>query len=91
MMHVWQYQKGMWVRTRGIMSWAADYTYSLDKYNLLSYSLEQQASIVSDYWLLKYYGFYGHSNLYTLRGYVPSEPTRNLLSKYEKVLGGFPR
>jgi len=90
MMHVWQHQKGMWVRTRGIMSWAADYTYSLDKYNILSYSLEQQASIVSDYWLLKHYGFYGHSNLYTLRGYDPSEPKRCLLSRYEKILGRFP-
>lgn len=89
-MHVWQHQRGMWVRLRGSMSWAADYTYSLDKANLLDYSLEQQASIVSDYWLLKHYGFYGNSNLYVYRDYDPNESTLSLLKKYEKVLGSFP-
>ncbi|MCE0798872.1 type IV secretion protein Rhs [Buttiauxella sp. A2-C1_F] len=90
MMHVWQHQRGMWVRTRGLMSWAADYTYSLDKPNLLDYGLEQQASIVSDFWLLKHYGFFGHSNLYDYRDYNPAEPIKDLIAKYEKVLGKFP-
>ncbi len=90
MMHVWQHQKGMWVRFRGSMSWAADYTYNLDKPNLLNYSLEQQASIASDYWLLKHYGFYGHSSLYMLRDYNPCEPDNMVLAKYDKVLGSFP-
>ncbi|WP_139155834.1 type IV secretion protein Rhs, partial [Enterobacter kobei] len=31
MMHVWQTQKGMFVRTRGLFSGIADYTYSLGK------------------------------------------------------------
>lgn len=90
MMHVWQYQHDMWVRTRGAFSWAADYTYSLNKATLRDYGLEQQASIVSDYWLLKHYGFYGHSNLYSYRDYNPSEPVIILMRKYEQVLRCFP-
>ncbi|QKN80534.1 type IV secretion protein Rhs [Scandinavium goeteborgense] len=90
MMHVWQHQRGLWVRTRGLMSWAADYTYSQDKNNFLDYSLEQQASIVSDYWLLKHYGFWGLSHLYTYRDYDQFEPVVGLLKKYERVLGNFP-
>lgn len=90
MMHVWQYQRGMWVRTRGAFSWAADYTYSLDKNHLLEYGLEQQASLVSDYWLLKNYGFLNHANLYKFRDYIPSEKDTALLARYEKILGGFP-
>ncbi|QKJ87880.1 Type IV secretion protein Rhs [Paramixta manurensis] len=29
--HVWQHQTGQWVRLRGTFSWAANYTYDLDK------------------------------------------------------------
>lgn len=90
MMHVWQHQRGMWVRMRGAFSWAADYTYSLDRANLLHYSLEQQASIVSDYWLLKHYGFLTNEHLYDYRDYDPSAPVLILMQKYEKVLGSFP-
>ncbi|BFO08868.1 hypothetical protein GGER_13780 [Serratia rubidaea] len=54
--HVWQHQHGQWVRLRGAFSWAAEYTYRLDKYKLTDYSLEQQASILADYWLLLVYG-----------------------------------
>lgn len=35
---------------------AAEYTYRLDKEKLTDYSLEQQASILADYWLLLVYG-----------------------------------
>lgn len=90
MMHVWQHQRGMWVRMRGAFSWAADYTYSLDKTNLLEYGLEQQASIVSDYWLLKSYGFWGNSHLFDYRNYDPAEPVTILIKKYERILEGFP-
>lgn len=90
MMHVWQHQRGMWVRTRGAFSWIADYTYDLDQSDLLDYSLEQQACIVSDYWLLNTYGFTGHSNLYNLRHFNPAEPLQLLLAKYKKVMGNFP-
>lgn len=54
--HVWQHQHGQWVRMRGAFSWAAEYTYRLDKDKLTDYSLEQQASILADYWLLLVYG-----------------------------------
>jgi hypothetical protein len=58
MMHVWQAQKGMFVRTRGLFSRFADYSYSLDKTDIFHYGLEQQASLVSDYWLLLHYGLW---------------------------------
>ncbi|WBF45029.1 type IV secretion protein Rhs [Serratia rubidaea] len=58
MTHVWQYQHGMWVRTRGLFSWAAEYKYRLDgKRVLKNYPMEQQASIIADYWLLKTSGY----------------------------------
>lgn len=44
------------VRMRGLFSWAADYYYKLDKAKLTDYSLEQQASIIADYWLILIYG-----------------------------------
>ncbi|WP_249221026.1 type IV secretion protein Rhs [Serratia rubidaea] len=56
MMHVWQHQRGMWVRTRGLLSWATSYSYMLDGKPMLKYSLEQQAQIVADYYVLKTYG-----------------------------------
>jgi len=49
MMHVWQHQKGMMVRTRGLFSWAVNYYYDLNGKKLSDYGMEQQASIVSDY------------------------------------------
>lgn len=30
MLHVWQREQGMWVKTRGMFSWAANYSYKLD-------------------------------------------------------------
>lgn len=90
MMHVWQHQRGMMVRTRGLFSWAVDYYYTLDKATLLDYGLEQQAATVADYWLLKTYGFGNRSDLYRLKDYDPSEPVLSLISRYEKVLGRFP-
>ena len=56
MAHVWEHQKGMWVRTRGLLSWAVSYQYRLDKPLLRHYSMEQQASIIADYFILKRYG-----------------------------------
>lgn len=81
MMHVWQHQRGMMVRLRGLMSWAADYTYSL----------EQQASIVSDYWVLVHYGFYKTTAQIMYRDYNPPEQEHLLIEKYKKVLGSFPQ
>lgn len=91
MMHVWQHQRGMWVRTRGAFSWAADYSYSLDKESLLDYSLEQQATIVSDYWVLIYRGFFHTTTDIKYRDYDPYEPISALIAKYKKILRGFPQ
>lgn len=90
MMHVWQAQKGMFVRTRGLFSSVADYSYSLDKVDLLHYGLEQQASIVSDYWLLQFYGFEKYKFLPKYRDINSNEPVYSLLQKYKTVLKGFP-
>ena len=90
MMHIWQHQRGMWVRTRGAFSWAADYSYSLDKATLLDYGLEQQASIVSDYWVLINYGFYRTSAPIQYRDYNPAISEKTLIAQYKKVLGSFP-
>lgn len=90
MVHAWQAQKGMFVRTRGLFSRFADYYYSLDKGNLLHYSLEQQASIASDYWLLLYHGFPKHMYLVKYKDYNYDESKYSLIQKYKSVLKGFP-
>ncbi|POT55273.1 type IV secretion protein Rhs [Citrobacter amalonaticus] len=91
MMHVWQAQKGMFVRTRGLFSRFADYSYSFDKADILHYSLEQQASLVSDYWLLLTYGYSRNTSyLFENRDYDPNESVHELLRKYKSVMKGFP-
>ena len=80
----------MFVRTRGLFSGIADYTYSLDKVDLLHYGLEQQASIVSDYWFLKYFGLERNEELLQYRDLKLRESLYFLLQKYKNVLKGFP-
>lgn len=58
MTHVWQYQMGMQVAMRGAFSLMADYKYRLEESKLLSdFGMEQQASIIADYYILKNYGY----------------------------------
>jgi hypothetical protein len=90
MVHAWQSQKGMFVRTRGLFSRFADYSYSLDKADFLHYGLEQQASIASDYWLLINYDFEGNYGLYEYRDYTLNKSPYNLIYKYKSVMKGFP-
>ncbi|HAT1621179.1 TPA: type IV secretion protein Rhs [Raoultella planticola] len=90
MVHAWQAQKGMFVRTRGLFSRFADYSYSLDKADFLHYGLEQQASIASDYWLFINYGFEGNRGLYEYRDYTSNKSPDNLIYKYKSVMKGFP-
>jgi len=84
--HVWQHQHGQWVRLRGMFSWAANYTYRLDKKKLTEYSLEQQASIIADYWLLRRYGMgewqYGRGRFVKFVGLIDHELQMN----YERIL-----
>ncbi|WP_239351417.1 hypothetical protein [Snodgrassella communis] len=58
MVHIWQYQMGMWVALRGACSLLVDYEYALTDDKVLSdYGMEQQASIITDYYLLRYFGY----------------------------------
>ncbi|EJB8470399.1 type IV secretion protein Rhs [Citrobacter freundii] len=91
MVHAWQAQKGMFVRTRGLFSRFADYSYSLDKADFLHYGLEQQASIASDYWLIQAFGL--NRDTYALvkyRNLNPNESIHSILSIYKSVMKGFP-
>jgi len=89
--HVWQHQHGQWVRTRGLFSWAADYFYQLDKEKIMDYSLEQQASILADYWVLLIYGI---NTWLTLQGenkpgkYRGKEALCDIPSLYRRIVTG---
>ncbi|AUY13224.1 MULTISPECIES: hypothetical protein [Serratia] len=84
MAHVWQHQKGMWVRTRGLLSWAVSYQYRLDRLLLREYSMEQQASIIADYFYLKKFGVNDFIGLYgrNYSGIVD----RSTLSKFQPII-----
>ncbi|PNS10366.1 type IV secretion protein Rhs [Mixta theicola] len=90
MMHVWQYQRRMWVRARGFFSWAANYTYQLDGRPLLQYSLEQQAQIVADYFILYTFGYKVWDLLrkqtYPVVTYQGNIDRLILLSQYQKTI-----
>lgn len=89
MTHVWQYQNGMWVKLRGSMSWAVDYHYNFEgKTRLNEYSMEQQASIVADYFFLVNFG---ESKWYynPHRNYKGDE-LDSVLSYYKLILTDFP-
>lgn len=89
--HVWQHQHGQWVRLRGLMSWAADYYYELNKSGLLEYSLEQQASILADYWLLLAYDihtWYYYQQPGRIGRYKGSDSLKNVHLLYEKIVTG---
>lgn len=58
MVHIWQYQMGMQVAIRGAFSLMANYEYGLEEGKFLSdYGMEQQASIIADYFILKNFGY----------------------------------
>ncbi|WP_081248391.1 type IV secretion protein Rhs [Serratia plymuthica] len=89
--HVWQHQHGQWVRMRGLFSWAADYYYCLDKQKITDYSLEQQASIMADYWLLLVYGietwrYYQKPG--RMGKYKGTDSLRDINSLYQKIIMG---
>lgn len=89
--HVWQHQHGQWVRMRGLFSWAAEYYYKLDKKRLKDYSLEQQASIIADYWLILVYGidkwiaFLSSDSQGNYRG---DDEIRDIPGLYRKIVTG---
>ncbi|MFH8133045.1 type IV secretion protein Rhs [Pantoea osteomyelitidis] len=81
MMHVWQYQHGMNVKLRGLFSWAVNYKYDFSKNSLRQYSMEQQASIVADYWLLRKFRFNGYRNIIKYKRYDKYEDKNILIAK----------
>ncbi|MBN9928503.1 type IV secretion protein Rhs [Pantoea agglomerans] len=87
MTHVWQHQHGMWVRTRGVFSWASNYKYTIDPNKSLSkYSMEQQAQIIADYFLLKRYGVSGLKSEIGRQAGFQGVLDNNTLSLYRKIL-----
>ncbi|WP_230472551.1 type IV secretion protein Rhs [Gibbsiella quercinecans] len=93
MSHVWQYQRGVWVRMRGLVSGFISYEYSFENNKkLLDYRLEQQAQIIADYFLLRKFGL----KLWLARRAEDREVSYvgpvddQLNANYQKVLEGFP-
>jgi len=93
MAHVWQYQRGIWVRMRGLASGFISYEYTFEENKkLLDYRLEQQAQIIADYFLLSKFGLKlwltrrGKDNEVSYVGPVDDQLNAN----YQKVLEGFP-
>jgi len=85
MVHVWQRKMGMRVWWRGLGSWAARYKYTLSVNKKLSnYGMEQQASLLADYYVLNFYGKAAWSGLHGCKN-----PEAGILSVYQTVLSGF--
>ncbi|MBB1199837.1 type IV secretion protein Rhs [Enterobacteriaceae bacterium 89] len=57
MSHVWQRARGMNVIGRGLVSWLVSYRYTLDGRLLSEYSMEQQAQIIADNFVLQEFGY----------------------------------
>nr|WP_274801743.1 type IV secretion protein Rhs [Escherichia coli] len=80
---------GIGSKLRGLFSWAANYHYDLNLQSISSYSMEQQASIVADYWLLINYGLVADLANVNYVGDT-TESVNTLSEKYKKVLNLFP-
>ncbi|MBW7984796.1 type IV secretion protein Rhs [Enterobacillus tribolii] len=90
MAHVWQHQKGMWVRTRGLFSRLVDYRYRLDgKKVLKDYGMEQQASIIADYWFLKTFGHKEWLDAIGSGVRFQGVTDKDMIKKYEYTLSQF--
>ncbi len=92
MSHVWQRAKGMNVIGRGLVSWIVSYRYTLDGRILSEYSMEQQAKIIADDFILQIHGYKSwitlrRSNDITLDGDISEGIIRKY---YKKALRGFP-
>lgn len=90
--HVWQFQNGMNVMLRGVYSWAADYNYDFGKH-LLAYSMEQQAQIVADFWVLNHFGarvWADKSWCLNSKEYYNRHTEPQLYTFYKEILCSFP-
>lgn len=92
MVHVYQHQHGMMVRLQGLASFLIDYSYLFETHNnIKEYSMEQQASIIADFFFLRRYGRqeFIYLNGRKLKGVVDE----STILSYEKLLQGtgFPK
>jgi hypothetical protein len=90
--HIWQRNRGMYVRVNGLISGLVSYRYHLNGRPLRRYSMEQQAQIIADYFILKTYGYASWMAL-RARGDVTLDGDlreSRMLSEYQKTLQGFP-
>lgn len=64
-------------------------SYDFEKINFIFYSLEQQAAIIADYWLLKKYDLFEYEKLSSYQKHIQFKINMRivLLEKYESVLG----
>ncbi|EOI5729436.1 type IV secretion protein Rhs [Cronobacter malonaticus] len=93
MAHVWQRERGMQVKLRGLFSWVVDYGYRLDGRKLCQYPLEQQAQIIADNFVFEQYGFrewllLKTSNTVTMKNIIKGED--DLRPLYQIALKNFP-
>lgn len=83
MAHVWQHHMDVNVKIRGLISWAVEYKYSLPPYyTLADFPMEQQASIIADYYILINLGFNKWNDVKYFSGLIGPD----LLNKYQSVL-----
>ncbi|MCL5500722.1 hypothetical protein SAMN05216563_101287 [Phytobacter palmae] len=90
--HIWQRNRGMNVRVNGLISGLVSYRYHLNGQPLRRYSMEQQAQIIADYFILKTYGYASWVAL-RARGDVTLDGDlreSRMLPEYQKTLQGFP-
>lgn len=86
MTHVWQYQLGYWVKTRGALRIGLGYGYTLaHDHRLCHYNMEAQGNLLADYFALKCLGSAGQPHLYEHK--YRTHP--DALALFEAVLADF--
>jgi len=88
--HVWQFQHGMRVKLRGLLSWAAKYQYALSSWPLSVYGMEQQAQIIADYYLLTRFNGRVDWNSNDLCTNCKDLSDADLIRQYKHTLRSFP-
>ncbi|HCC6168887.1 hypothetical protein HVX64_16375 [Citrobacter sp. RHB20-C16] len=88
MSFVWQYYRhdsSFHDNTYASTRWDS---YHLDEPHFIFYSMEQQAAMIADYWLLKKYGFTEYEKLSRYKKYEQFNFNirKKLLDKYESIL-----
>lgn len=88
MSFVWQYYRhdsSFHDNTYASTRWDS---YHLDEPHFIFYSMEQQAAMIADYWLLKKYGLTEYEKLsqYQKHGQVDFSIRKELLDKYQSIL-----